>query len=48
VSVACSQAGQVWRLDPRNGHVLAKIPVQGSPVGIAVVSGQIWVTVQAA
>jgi len=37
----------VWRLNPSDGRVVARIPVHGSPAGIAVVNGQIWVTVQA-
>ena len=43
--VASYDLGEVERLDPRTGDVVARIKVGGHPAGIATGSGRVWVTV---
>jgi streptogramin lyase len=48
VWVACSVAGQVWRINPHTGRVLGKIAVGGAPHGITAGDDAIWVAVEPA
>jgi YVTN family beta-propeller protein len=36
------------RVDPATGHVLASLPIGGSPQDIAIGDGLVWVAVQPA
>jgi YVTN family beta-propeller protein len=47
VWVANTAGGTVARIDPATNDVVETIPVGNAPVGIAVVDGEVWVTVQA-
>jgi YVTN family beta-propeller protein len=45
ISVASYDLGEVLRVDPRTGEVIARIEVGGHPIGIAFGAGRVWVTV---
>ena len=47
VWVAASTAGLVDRIDPGSNRVVARVPVHGSPHGVAAAGSDAWVTVPA-
>jgi YVTN family beta-propeller protein len=44
VWVAEIETHEVFRIDPANGHVVARIPVGHAPVDVAIDEGAVWVT----
>lgn len=42
--VAEIESHQLFRIDPANGHVVARIPVGRAPVDVAIGEGAVWVT----